>query len=437
VLLRLLLLFTFLLSLCFANNGNYPKTYNKLGTPLYNAAKYFRQYEKISNLKVLVQEYTNEVDATMLYGYEADISKDKKKKYLKKLRKLQSSYDRLLHSLHISISKSIKNEDYKLFLKLTSYPFDGLFANIHLRNQAITFYTKHKNEKILKCMVLEKNMADEKLSNETQDLFATEIEHSSYNSTTQKKSKKSVMITAKRVKNTIEVYLHNKNIYDVTIRVRHTVKNMIISRKPLKEFVLKAKSAYHYTTLILGSGKSQYGFSWSYTMGSKNAQHDDNYVYRLPFKKGTSHVVSQGYNGKDTHKGSVAYSIDFPMPKGTKIYAARDGIVVKTKSNSDVGGYDKKYANSGNYVIVMHSDGTFAIYYHLKYHGVIVKVGERVLKGEPLGYSGNTGYSSGPHLHFSVLKAKSAGKRETIPTKFRTLKGILENPIRGIYYKAI
>jgi len=435
VLLRLLLLFTFLLSLCFANNSNYPKTYNKLGTPLYNAAEHFLKYEKISNLKVLVQEYTNEVDATILYGYEADISKDKKKKYLKKLRKLQSSYDRLLHSLHISISKSIKNEDYKLFLELTSYPFDGLFANIHLRNQAITFYTK--NKKNLKYMVLEKNMADEKLYNETQELFAAEIEHSSYNSKTQKKSKKSVMITAKRVKNTIEVYLHNKNIYDVTIRVRHTVKNMIMSIKPLTEFVLKAKSAYHYTTLVLGSGKSQYGFSWSYTMGSKNAQHDNSYVYRLPFKKGTSHVVSQGYNGKDTHKDSAAYSIDFPMPKGTKIYAARDGIVVKTKSNSDIGGYDKKYANSGNYVIVMHSDGTFAIYYHLKYHGVIVKVGERVLKGEPLGYSGNTGYSSGPHLHFSVLKAKSVGKRETIPTKFRTIKGILENPIRGIYYKAI
>ncbi|MBL1243767.1 MAG: M23 family metallopeptidase [Sulfurimonas sp.] len=425
MLLRLLLLFTLFLSLCFANNSNYPKTYNRLGTPLYNAAEYFIQYEKISNLEVSIQEYINEVDATMLYGYAADISKDKKKKktYLKKLRHLQSLYDRLLHSLHVSISKSIKNEEYKLFLELTSYPFDGLFANTHLHNQAITFYTKHKNEKILKCMVLEKNMADEKLSNETQDLFAAEIEHSSYNSTTQKKSKKSVNITTKRVKNTIEVYLHNKNI--------------IMSIKPLKEFVLKAKSIYHYTTLILGSGKSQYGFSWSYTMGSKNAQHDDNYVYRLPYKKGTFHVVSQGYNGKDTHKGSAAYSIDFPMPKGTKIYAARDGIVVKTKSNSDVGGYDKKYASSGNYVRVMHKDGTFATYYHLKYNGVIVKIGEKVSKGEPLGYSGSTGYCSGPHLHFSVLKAKSAGKHETIPTKFRTLKGILENPIRGIYYKAI
>ena len=172
-------------------------------------------------------------------------------------------------------------------------------------------------------------------------------------------------------------------------------------------------------------------------MGSKNAIHDNNYIYGLPFKKGTSHVVSQGYNGQKTHKGSSAYSIDFPMPVDTKIYAARGGIVVKTKANSDVGGYDKKYASSGNYVRVMHSDGTFATYYHLKYHGVSVKVGEKVSKGEPIGYSGSTGYSSGPHLHFSVFKAKSAGKRETIPTKFRIAKGILENPIRGKYYGSI
>ena len=85
-------------------------------------------------------------------------------------------------------------------------------------------------------------MADEKLSNETQELFTAEIEHSSYNSVTQIKSKKSVAITTKRVKNTIEVYLHNKNIYDLTIKVKHNVKNIIMSIKPHKEFVLEAKA---------------------------------------------------------------------------------------------------------------------------------------------------------------------------------------------------
>jgi len=433
---RLLLLLTFLISLSFAN---YPKTYAKLGTPLFHALEHFEKLQDISSLNELIQKYKSDANKAILYGNEVEVTKDKKQKilYLKKLRKLQSLYNKLLHSLHLRISKSIKDNDYDLFLKLTSYAFEDLFINTNLRNEAINFYSKHKHEKSLKCFVLDKNIADEELYTKTKELFAAEIIRSSYNSDSQNKSKKSVSISTKRVKNTIEVYLHNKNIYDVTIKVKYTIKNITMSVKPNTEFVLKARSKYHFTSLILGSGKSKYGFTWSYIMGSKNAIHDNSYVYRLPFKVGTSHVVSQGYNGAKTHKGSSAYSIDFPMPIGTKIYAARDGLVIKTKSNSDRGGYDKKFASSGNYVRVMHSDGTFATYYHLKYHGVIVKKGDRVSRGEPLGYSGNTGYTSGPHLHFSVFKAQSATKRVTVPTIFRTEKGLMKEPMQGQYYKAI
>lgn len=437
--LKFLLLFTLLFSLSLEANSNFPKTYDRLGTPLFNAAQHFLMYKEIDNLKALIDGYKSEVDMTILDGFKADNSKEKsqKKAYLLKLRKLQSTYYKLLHHLHLSIQKSIEDDDYKLFLKLTSYAFDGLLINSNLRKQAMTFYAKHKHENNVKCMVLERNLAYDKLSSETQELFAAEIIHSSYNSASTIQSKKNVYISASRVQNTIEIFLHNKNIYDVTIRMYCTTKNIKMSTKPPLEFVIKAKSKYHYVTLVLDSGEAQYSFSWSYSMGSKDAIHDKNYVYRLPFKKGTSYAVSQGYNGRDTHKGSSAYSIDFAMPVGTQVYSARDGVVVKTKSNSDMGGYDKKYASSGNYVKLVHSDGTFAIYYHLKYQGVIVKVGESILRGEPLGYSGNTGYSSGPHLHFSVFKTKSAGKRETVPTKFSTPKGLLKNPIRGNTYKAI
>lgn len=438
MLVKFLIFVTVLFSFCLAS-PIYPKSYAQLGTPLFESVQHFQMYEDVKSLKPLILEYKDTADKLLLYGKKIDTSddKNKKKNYLKSLRKLQSKYDKLLYSLHQAISKSIKDDDYELFLKLTSYAFDGLFTNTNLRQQAIDFYFKHKHEKNVQCEILEKNMTNKKLANATQELFATEIINSSYNSDSQKKSKKSVDIITTRVANTIKVFLYNKNIYDVTIRVRPVVQNIKMTMKPPKEFVLKAKSKYHYTTLVLGSGESRYGFSWSYTMGSKDAQHDKDYVYRLPFKQGTSHIVSQGYNGEQTHKGGSAYSIDFVMPVGTKVYAARDGVVVKTKSNSDKGGFDKKYASSGNYVRVMHSDGTFATYYHLKYHGVIVKEGVEVSRGEPLGYSGSTGYSSGPHLHFSVFKASGAGKRKTIPTKFRTLKGLLEIPIRGNSYEAI
>ncbi|MDF1876667.1 M23 family metallopeptidase [Sulfurimonas sp. SAG-AH-194-L11] len=439
MLVKLLLIITFLFTPFLWANSNYPKTYDKLGTPLFNAAQYFIKYKEIESLQELIVEYDSEVNRSILAGYKADATQNQnqKKIYLKQLRKLQALYDILLHNLHKSISESIKNDDYKLFLELTSYAFDGLFINSNLRNRAIAFYTKHKHEKNFKCNVLEKSLAYDKLSSETQELFAAEIIHSSYNSKSAIQAKKSVYISATRVQNSISIFLHNKNIYDVTINMHYNLKNIKMQTKAPLEFVVKANSKYKYATLLLGSGEAQYSFSWTYSMGSKDAIHDKNYVYRLPYKKGTSHLVSQSYNGRNTHKGNSAYSIDFAMPMGTKVYASRGGVVVKTKSNSDIGGYDKKYASSGNYVKIMHSDGTFAIYYHLKYNGVIVKVGEKVSKGEPLAYSGNTGYSSGPHLHFSVFKTKSAGSRETIATRFKILKGLLKKPIRGNYYKAI
>jgi len=171
-------------------------------------------------------------------------------------------------------------------------------------------------------------------------------------------------------------------------------------------------------------------------MGSKNAHHNDDYVYRLPFANGTTHRVSQGYNTNKTHKGHSAYAIDFPMPVGTKVYASRGGIVVKTKANSDRGGYEKKYASSGNYVTILHNDGTFGIYYHLKYRGVLVKVGQSVSRGQAIGYSGNTGYSSGPHLHFAVYKATTAHSRMTLPTSMVSKEGIMQEPLQGHYYTA-
>ena len=68
----------------------------------------------------------------------------------------------------------------------------------------------------------------------------------------------------------------------------------------------------------------------------------------------------------------------------------------------------------------MHSDGTFGNYAHLKYRGAAVKKGDFVEKGQLIGYSGNTGFSSGPHLHFSVLINRIDGSQTFIKTKFKT-----------------
>lgn len=82
----------------------------------------------------------------------------------------------------------------------------------------------------------------------------------------------------------------------------------------------------------------------------------------------------------------------------------------------------------------MHNDGTFADYAHLKLNGSAVKEGDSVKKGQLIGYSGDTGFSSGPHLHFSVFINRIDGSRTFIPTKFRTLNNEATILVEGNSY---
>lgn len=163
-----------------------------------------------------------------------------------------------------------------------------------------------------------------------------------------------------------------------------------------------------------------YSYTSHYTVGSTRAQHDDSYVYRLPFAPGATYKCTQGYNGKYSHHGSDQYAIDFKMPVGTPIHAARGGVVAKIKDDSSKGGADRKYEDQANYVLIRHDDGTLGNYAHLSKGGVKVVLGQRVEAGEFIALSGNTGFSSGAHLHFSVFKTRDGKGRLSIPVKFET-----------------
>ena len=131
---------------------------------------------------------------------------------------------------------------------------------------------------------------------------------------------------------------------------------------------------------------------------------DLNYPYRLPFKKGKKIEVSQSFNGKSSHQSiSGKYAIDFVMPVGTKVYAAREGQVIKVIDWFTKHG-GQAYVNKANKIIILHKDGTMASYVHLDYQGSVVQEGQWVEKGAVIGYSGFTGKTSGPHLHFVVRK---------------------------------
>jgi murein DD-endopeptidase MepM/ murein hydrolase activator NlpD len=157
----------------------------------------------------------------------------------------------------------------------------------------------------------------------------------------------------------------------------------------------------------------------------------DNYVYSLPFKKGVKYKVVQGYGGLFSHRYVAA--IDFEMPTGTIVCAARGGNIYSYKDDSDEGGLFSDDKKKANYIIIRHDDGSFGCYWHLKLHGVLIKSGY-VLEGQEIGISGATGQVFRPHLHFSVKRILNYEMNSFVKTKFKTSKGImfLEN---GEYYE--
>jgi Peptidase family M23 len=157
-------------------------------------------------------------------------------------------------------------------------------------------------------------------------------------------------------------------------------------------------------------------FHWRISYGDPHARPDPSVEYRMPFGGGERRPLTQGANGRFTHKGRSAWSFDFGMPVGTPVVAARAGQVVEITDGYTRSGISADFLDKANAVTVLHEDGTFASYAHLD-PGAGVREGMRVEVGDVLGFSGNTGFSTGPHLHFSVWKGGWDGGA-TVPIRF-------------------
>ena len=158
-----------------------------------------------------------------------------------------------------------------------------------------------------------------------------------------------------------------------------------------------------------------------FSLSSNVTKNLDTYIYDLPFKPGLSYKVVQGYGGMFSHKNIAA--LDFSMPEGTPVYAARGGTIYAFKDDSNEGGPFSKYGKKANYIMIKHLDGSIGCYWHLQKNGVVAKKGI-VRKGQLIGYSGSTGFVLRPHLHFSVKRILNYEMNSFIKTKFRTTKGI-------------
>lgn len=174
-------------------------------------------------------------------------------------------------------------------------------------------------------------------------------------------------------------------------------------------------------TAITGGKPLVYTPQFQYALGDP-AGAAQSYRYPLPWRGGPFRL-SQGAEGQYSHFGPKnRYAMDIAMPVGTQIIAARAGVVVKIENSQSGRGTDP----SGNFVRVLHDDGTMGVYLHLKQGAVSVREGQRVTVGSPLALSGNTGNSSGPHLHFVVQRNNGSGL-VSIPYQFNQPLGALPN----------
>jgi murein DD-endopeptidase MepM/ murein hydrolase activator NlpD len=142
----------------------------------------------------------------------------------------------------------------------------------------------------------------------------------------------------------------------------------------------------------------------------------------LPYPTGVTYVMSQGNCSLSPggHQQTFAYDMEFGM--GDPIYAARGGRVIFV--NDQFADTDNVEGHENN-VFIEHVDGTVARYTHLMQGSAVMTVGELAVAGSLVGAAGNSGNSSGPHLHFQVFAGRNYSANNALPITFNNAIGTL------------
>lgn len=172
-------------------------------------------------------------------------------------------------------------------------------------------------------------------------------------------------------------------------------------------------------------------FDYRWQLGNPEAVPQNQY-YHYPIKSGSCVHISQGFNGSFSHaKDSSRYAVDIATNVGTSVVAARSGVVVQVKDDYHMGGVNEYFLDKANFVSILHEDGSFARYVHILLGSAEVKPGDRVQVGQELAKSGSSGFSSGPHLHFVILR-NDGFRPISIPFQFIAADGARVMPRQGL-----
>jgi len=179
------------------------------------------------------------------------------------------------------------------------------------------------------------------------------------------------------------------------------------------------------------------GLKYRYIIGRPLTHYSSGTNYLPPIAPNASFQISQAFGGSFSHTDEQnKYAVDIVMPIGTPVHAARSGIVLEAEDDFYKGGTNKAYSSEANNIRILHDDGSMAIYAHLELEKAQVYPGLAVTAGQLIGYSGNTGFSSGPHLHFAV-QINRGMRLVSVPFTFINLAGQAEEPTANAWLKGV
>lgn len=216
----------------------------------------------------------------------------------------------------------------------------------------------------------------------------------------------------------ISIFADNSEYYPISIQLNPKTSHMDVDPAFPNPAVVPSRTERHQIARLIGRTGQSWKFSYAFASfpgDISSAHHDDSHIYQLPYAEDQGFLISQGYQGQLSHLGENA--LDFDMPNGTPVHAARGGMVVDFVEHNDRSCPDESCNQFNNFLHILHDDGSFAAYAHLQKDGVVVNLGEQISAGDLIAYSGNTGWTTGPHLHFVVF-VPLIGTRETIQTQF-------------------
>jgi murein DD-endopeptidase MepM/ murein hydrolase activator NlpD len=214
----------------------------------------------------------------------------------------------------------------------------------------------------------------------------------------------------------------------VSVQITFEQASNVVSDPPLPSLVVAAPlgetHALEIHPLDPRAGY-RYKYMFKYMPGDYRAVQDSNATYSVPFDAATEMFrVDQSFHGRFSHHDPQnEFAVDINMPQGTPVLAARDGVVMTVDNDFFGNGLDMaQYGDRANNIRIVHADGAMSVYAHLQLESARVHIGQRVKAGQIIALSGDTGYASGPHLHFCVQMNKDM-QLVSVPFQFADARG--------------